>query len=94
MPVTKSAKKKLRKDIKREKENLRFEKRLKKTLKEVTKTASPKKVSEATKLIDKAVKKHIIHSNKGGRLKSMLAGLDLKQTKSNPSKTLKKASKK
>ncbi|MEK9175886.1 MAG: 30S ribosomal protein S20 [Patescibacteria group bacterium] len=75
MPVTKQAKKKLRKDIKREKENLKLKNQFKRAVKNTKKSPTPKKVSEANKIIDKAAKKNIIHKNKAARLKSRLAKL-------------------
>lgn len=94
MPVTKSAQKKLRKDLKREERNKKFEDLLKKTIKKVNKNFSTKNLQEASKVIDKAVKKNIIHENKGSRLKSKLS--KIKTTKAAPvsSGSSKKASKK
>lgn len=73
MPVTKQAKKKLRKDIRREKKNSVLKSEFKKVLKNTKKNPTVKKLSEATKIIDKAAKKNIIHKNKAARLKSRLA---------------------
>lgn len=81
MPVIKSAKKKLRKDIRREKANLKVLGKMKKTLKDSRKTLTPKKLSEASKAIDKAAKKNIIHKNKAARLKSRLYKLTSKSNK-------------
>ncbi len=75
MPVIKSAKKKLRKDIRREKKNSQLKSDLKKALKNTRKSPTLKKVSLASKVIDKAAKKNIIHKNKAARLKSKLAHL-------------------
>jgi small subunit ribosomal protein S20 len=72
MPVTKQAKKKLRKDVKREKANLKVKTNFKKTLKKTKKNPSVKNLSESSKVIDKAAKKGIIHKNKAARLKSRL----------------------
>ena len=73
MPVIKSAKKKLRKDIKRTEENKKFKSLLKKALKEAVKNPSEKNVKEATSMADKAVKRHLIHKNKAARIKSSLS---------------------
>ncbi len=73
MPVTKQAKKKLRKDKKREKENLKLKSEYKKTVKKTKKTPTPKNLSQANKVLDKAAKKGLIHKNKAARLKSRLA---------------------
>ncbi|OGH48210.1 MAG: hypothetical protein A3A51_04260 [Candidatus Levybacteria bacterium RIFCSPLOWO2_01_FULL_39_10] len=75
MPVTKSAKKKLRKDRNRKKENLKFASEYKEALKKARKSPTAKNVSEAFKKIDKATKKNLIHKNKAGRLKSSLSKL-------------------
>lgn len=72
MPITKSAKKKLRKDKKRETENLKLKKSYKKTVKVTRKNPSKKNLTEASKVIDKAAKKGIIHKNKAARIKSRL----------------------
>lgn len=81
MPVTKGAKKKLRKDIKREKVNKALESLYKRAMKEAKKTPTEKKIYEAVKLIDKAAKSSIIHKNKAARNKSSLAKI-LKTKKS------------
>lgn len=81
MPVIKSAKKKLRKDIRREKANLKVSSAMKKVLKESRKSPTVKKLSEATKAIDKAAKKNIIHENKAARLKSRLYKLASQKNK-------------
>jgi small subunit ribosomal protein S20 len=75
MPVTKQARKKLRKDQRREKQNLKVKEGFKKAVKNTRKTPSTKKLSEAAKVIDKAAKKGIIHKNKAARLKSRLSKL-------------------
>jgi small subunit ribosomal protein S20 len=73
MPVTKQARKKLRKDIKREKENLKVKLSFKKVLKKTKKSPNAKNLSIASQAIDKTAKKGIIHKNKAARLKSRLA---------------------
>lgn len=75
MPVTKQAKKKLRKDIKREKTNDLLRKELKKTVKNSRSNPTAKKLLQSMKIIDKASKKNIIHKNKAARIKSRLARL-------------------
>ena len=72
MPVTKGAKKKLRKDIKREKVNKALESLYKRAVKKAKKNPTEKKIYEAVKLIDKAAKNNIIHKNKAARNKSSL----------------------
>ncbi|NTU72625.1 30S ribosomal protein S20 [Candidatus Roizmanbacteria bacterium] len=76
MPNIKSAKKKVRKDVKREAGNIVYEKQIKTTIKGLGKTKSGKKaeaeVNKAYSLIDKASKRKVIHKNKAARLKSMV----------------------
>ncbi len=73
MPVTKSAKKKLRKDKKRELDNAKSEKTFRSALKKARKSPTEKNIKISVKLIDKAAKKNIIHKNKAARLKSSLS---------------------
>jgi len=73
MPVTKSAKKKLRKDKARTQENKKIENLFKSAVKKAQKSKTEKVVKDAIRLIDKAVKKNIIHRNKASRLKSRLS---------------------
>ena len=75
MPVIKSAKKKLRQDIKREKINDFLRKTLKDALKDARKSKTAEKVKKAVALTDKAVKKNLIHKNKAARIKSRLSKL-------------------
>jgi small subunit ribosomal protein S20 len=81
MPVTKSAKKKLRKDKKREKGNDKLRRLLKKALKKAKKNPLEKTVKEAVKTVDKASQKNIIHKNKAARIKKGLAKLIKKEVK-------------
>jgi small subunit ribosomal protein S20 len=69
MPVTKQAKKKLKQDKKREKDNSSLERLLKKAVK----NATLKKLPDTFTIIDKAAKKNIIHQNKASRIKSRLS---------------------
>ncbi len=95
MPVTKSAKKKLRQDKKRTLENKKIKNLLRDAIKKARKNPSEKNIIQATKLIDKAVKKYIIHKNKAARLKSSLSKLLSKKVKTaiSPKKTTKKSKK-
>ncbi|MFA6369801.1 MAG: 30S ribosomal protein S20 [Patescibacteria group bacterium] len=87
MPNKKSAKKELRKSVKRQADN----KKVKKAMKEVIKTSnkaiiageklSSEGLSVASKLIDKAAKKGIIKKNTAARQKSRLAKRANKVTK-------------
>lgn len=75
MPVIKSAQKKLRKDRNITKRNKNFSDLLKKGLKKVKKTPTEKNIRDAVVLVDKAVKKNLIHKNKASRIKSGLSKL-------------------
>ena len=75
MPIIKSAKKKLRQDKKRQKRNRSTKDFLKEVLKQARADASVENIRLAVKATDKAVKKYIIHKNKGARIKSALAKL-------------------
>ena len=67
MPNIKSAKKKLRKDVKRAKLNEIRKKAFKKTV------GKEKDVKKVFSTIDKAAKKGIIHKNKAARMKSRIS---------------------
>lgn len=75
MPVIKSAKKKLRKDKKRELQNKILKNLFQKTLKQAEKNPSEANIRKAVKIIDKIAKKNIIHKNKAARIKSKLSKL-------------------
>ncbi len=95
MPLIKSAKKKLRKDIKRTERNAKTKVSLSKALKLAAKKPSASTVKAAAKLADIAAKNKIIHKNKAARIKSSLSKLvksPAKKTetpKTNKSKTSK-----
>ena len=80
MPVIKSAKKKLRADRKRERANKKIETLVRLTIKKAERKPTPKSIQEAFSLVDKAVKKNIIHKNKAARIKSRLSKLLGKKT--------------
>lgn len=79
MPNIQSAKKKVRKDIKRTKRNNLYREAIKKSMKLVSKLKGGLKSAQDTKktvsLIDKAVKRKIMHKNKAARLKSRIMKL-------------------
>jgi small subunit ribosomal protein S20 len=75
MPVIKSAKKKLRQDKKREKVNNLLRKTFRDAVKEAQKSKTAEKIRKAVVLVDKAVKKKLIHKNKAARIKSRLSKL-------------------
>lgn len=87
MPITKSAKKKLRKDKSREVENLKLKKSYKKTVKKTRENPNKKNLTEASKVLDKAAKKGLIHKNKAARIKSRLARKKTGENASSPKKT-------
>jgi len=80
MPVTKSAKGALKKDQRRQAENLKTKNAYKKAIGYFKKNISSQALSEAYTKIDRAAKKNVIHKNKASRLKSQLAKL-LKEKK-------------
>ncbi len=73
MPITKSAIKKLRVDKTRAQVNLRLKKRYRKAVNKHLAKKTLETLKLAYSLIDRAVKKHIIHKNKAARLKSQVA---------------------
>ena len=77
MPVTKSAKKKLKQDTKRRARNINYQQAYKKAINKVRSAKTAEKVTqlvkEAYSKIDKAVKKRVIHKNKAARLKAAVA---------------------
>ncbi len=75
MPVIKSAQKKLRQDKKREKKNDVLRHALQKIVKMARKNPAEKTIQDATRALDKAVKKNILHKNKAARLKSAMSKL-------------------
>lgn len=72
MAVTKSAKKKLRQDLKKAAINRRWKRKLKEALKLVQKKPTADYIKKAQSLIDKVAKKKIIHQNKASRLKKKI----------------------
>jgi len=75
MPVTKSARKKVRKDKKRTALNRNKKLALKETVKAARKKPTLETLRKAYSYLDKAAKTHLIHKNKASRLKSRLARL-------------------
>lgn len=97
MPVTKSAKRALRKDRKRTLINRLIKKRFKKAIKTFKKEATPENYRLVTSFLDRAAKKHVIHKNKAARLKSRLAKILKKtgaKTQKSPAKTVSQSKKK
>jgi small subunit ribosomal protein S20 len=82
MPIIKSAKKKMRQDVKKAQGNKKYKVELKKIVKKITAGKSTKLESDVKKAysaIDKAAKKNVIHKNKASRLKSRVSKLALKK---------------
>lgn len=82
MPNIRSAKKKLRQDKKRTSRNTVYSKSVEKIVKSLHKATKGKKVEalrKAYSVLDKAVKKKIIHKNKASRLKSRISKLSASQ---------------
>jgi small subunit ribosomal protein S20 len=82
MPVTKSAKKALRQNVKRRARNIRRKKKVKSLIKEVKRLVSQDKAEEAKKLLpqiykalDKTAKVGIIKKNTASRKKSRITTL-------------------
>ncbi len=80
MPVTRSAKRALRKSLRRRARNLERKRRLKAVIKEYKKLLQEGKKEEAKKfltqvykVIDKSAKVNLIKKNKANRMKSKLA---------------------
>jgi small subunit ribosomal protein S20 len=75
MPVTKTAKRALRGSKRKEAVNKLFMSRLEVALRLARKSPSSDRVRTAVSLVDRAVKKNLIHKNKAARVKSKLASL-------------------
>ncbi|QQG44724.1 MAG: 30S ribosomal protein S20 [Candidatus Roizmanbacteria bacterium] len=78
MPNIKSAKKKVRQDKKRAVLNKKYKESMTKLIKSLGRTAkkiSAEQLKKAYSIIDKAMKKKIIHKNRAARLKSRISKL-------------------
>lgn len=75
MPITKSAKKKLRRDQKKTIINLRVKNRFKSAVRSFKKKPTKKGLQKVYQLLDRAAKKKVIHKQKAARLKSRLTKL-------------------
>ncbi len=90
MPVTRSAKKKLRADERKTVVNLRRRRALRDVLRQARESKAADTLRQAISAIDKAVKNHLIHANKGARLKSQLTkgiAITASAKKTTPSKS-------
>jgi small subunit ribosomal protein S20 len=72
MPVTKSAKKALRRDIQRESVNKPIRTRMRKFVRVALDEPSSENIAAAYSSVDRAAKKKVIHANRAARLKSRL----------------------
>ncbi len=93
MPVIRSAKKKLRVDIKRRSANKKVESLMESTIKKAEKKPTAQSIQNAFKIVDKSAKKNIIHKNKASRIKSRLSKLVAKKPQTPSPKTAKKSKK-
>lgn len=82
MPITKSAKKALRQNLRRKARNIQKREKLKKILKKIKQLVEGKKIKEARsllpqffKFLDKAVKVGLIKENTAARKKSKISKL-------------------
>ena len=89
MPITKSAKKALRQNIRRRLKNLVYKKKIKDLIKKARDLISEKKIEEAQnllpqlyKILDKAAKVNVIRKNTASRKKARITRLINKSFKS------------
>jgi len=73
MPISRSAKKSLRKSVKNRKANVSFKNKVKSVLKKYLLKPSEAGLKEVFSMLDKSQKKQIYHRNKVARLKSRMA---------------------
>ena len=90
MPVTKSAKRALRKSLRKRVQNLKTRQNYKKAVKTARQTG--KNLSGTFSALDRAAKKGVIHKRKAARLKSRLSKLN--KSTVTPKVTTKKATNK
>lgn len=86
MPIIKSAKKKLRQDKKRTKQNQLIKRSVKETVLVFKRKPTLVSLTKLFSKLDTAVKKNIFHPNKAARLKSRLSKLLLKKPKTTDAK--------
>jgi small subunit ribosomal protein S20 len=75
MPITQSAKKALRQNVRRHERNIAKGKTMKEAIKTFKKSPSREALSRVYQVLDKAAKAKIIEKNKASRLKSQLSKL-------------------
>ena len=81
MPVTQSAKKKMRRDKQRTIINRKIRQQMKLAVKTMRQKPTKKALQKASQTLDRAAKKGVIHKNRASRLKSRLAKLLQKSKK-------------
>ena len=86
MPVTKTAKRALRSSKKKESTNKIISTKLSIAIRLAQSKPSKENVKKAISSVDIASKKHVIHKNKAGRIKSRLSKLVPTKTKEGSSK--------
>ncbi|OGH41824.1 MAG: hypothetical protein A3H79_02785 [Candidatus Levybacteria bacterium RIFCSPLOWO2_02_FULL_36_8b] len=89
MPVIKSAKKKLRADKKRQSANKIIKALIESSIKKFEKKPTLKGIQKAFSVMDKGVKRNVMHKNKASRIKSRLSKL-MKPVKTKEVKKIKK----
>ncbi len=103
MPISASSKKSLRQSIKNRKSNLLIKNKYKELVKSFLSKPSAENMQAAQSILDKAVKKGILHKNKVARVKSQMSKkvggegvkkITKKTTKKVAKKTVKKIDKK
>lgn len=73
MPISRSAKKSLRKSIKNRKSNVSIKNKFKDIVKKFLEKPSAEKIGQVQSMLDKAEKKGILHKNKVSRMKSQMS---------------------
>jgi small subunit ribosomal protein S20 len=93
MPIIKSAKKKLRQDIVRQRRNKAKKERLKKAIKTFTAKPAQEKLSSLQSTIDRIAKSGFIKKNRAARLKSHLSKMIVQKEETTKQKRAKKKKK-
>lgn len=81
MPITKSAIKKMRRDVRRRAATLQVKVILKKMVKSARQRPTTETLKAAQKALDKAAKTGLVHKNKAARLKARLTKVSRKHAK-------------
>ena len=75
MPVTKTAKRALRVSKRKESENKILVGKLEVAIRKAKRAKTEKAAAEAVSMVDRALKRRIVHKNKAARLKSQISKL-------------------